>query len=576
MKKALLLIFMLLVSFRMLNASQVSKKDSILQIIRKAKGGAYMNTIKTEVGAKILALNNWANDATWNNPDEVGDVCRAVIQYAITEKNDSLLSWSYHYLGLSYAYMHYWNLSTDMYEKALSNAWAKYAASARSFRAFCTLNIGCNYEALGDYDKAADYYYTSIRFNEELELPYVVAEVKLDLASLHLRMNNLGKARKNILEAVSVLKDFKDSVRVSEAYRMMSSLEVSDKNYTEAKKYFRKALSIGIKLNDQERLAKLYQNYGDALFSQGKLQEASYNYKMALKHCILEKFPLTYYLVIGSLGKVQLANSQFREAEKNLLEAYYGLNKLSASGQLLELEQILTDLYAKSGNYKQYQYYSDLAGLRKDSLNTIEKLRSIGESEVIYKTAQKDRQIQYQKSKLKNKRKQILLILFIALSLLIGLIIVLLLLKKVRVKNKKLLERNIELTKKWNQIQESYFCKETSTKESLLFKSIYNLVVGEQEFTNPKLSINYLAKTLHTNNKYVSKAIGSTTGMNFNSFINTFRIEKAKELLRSKEAYKYSLETIAERCGFNNATTFYQTFKSNTGLTPSTYRNIRS
>ena len=551
-----------------------NKKDSILEVIYEADQVVHLNSIQTEVGPKINALNNWANEAVWNEPDIVKEVVEELIPYAIMEKNDSLLSWSYHYLGLTYYDMHFWKLSISTYEKALETQWAKYSPTAASFRAFCTLNIGCNYEFLGDYDKAARYYYQSINMNEDLGIPYVAAEAKLDLASLNIRMKNNQEARENINEALIVLWEFNDSVRISEGYRMLSTIEIEQKNYAEAENCFNKALTIGKALNDKERLVKIYQDYGEAFFTQRHYQKALKLYNNALEYCHPSIFPASYFEVNGNIGKTQMQLGKLDLAEKNLLNAHQGLSVLKSNTLLLAVEQNLTDLYARKGDLPNFEKFFTLAVERKDTLAAIEKLRSIGESEVIYKTAQKERLLELQAIKLIGKRKQVILASTIALLLLLGFIIVLRLLKKVNTKNKNLLQRNLELSKQWEQIQITYKLNEKKKGKPTLFQSIYTIVAEEEGYSNPLLSVDLLASTLNSNVKYISKAIKENTNMNFNSFVNTFRIEKAKKVLRSEEGINLSLEAISEMCGFNNQTTFYQKFKQITGLTPSVYRKI--
>ncbi len=200
-------------------SAQNSQKDSVFAVIIGADQGARMNSIQTDVGPAVFALNQWANDALWNEPELVKDVAEELIEYALLEHNDSLLSW------------------------------AMTSSNAASFRAFSNLNIGCNYELLGAYDKAADYYYRSIRMNEDLGIPYVAAEAKLDVASLNIRLGQYPEARENILEAIGVLRKFDDSVRVSDAYRMLSIIEVAEENYDRAGEYLDHALLIGNYLN---------------------------------------------------------------------------------------------------------------------------------------------------------------------------------------------------------------------------------------------------------------------------------------------------------------------------------------
>jgi YesN/AraC family two-component response regulator len=579
MKKKIKITFLLLI---ILVCSKYStsfptySKDSILSEILNAKNTAHLKSIKADVGPKVMALNNWANEALWSEPGLVKEVANELIRYALDNNNDSLLSWSYHYLGISYYHLNYWKISIDAYKKALETNWAINSDGAGYFRAFCALNIGCNFELLGNYDKAAEYYYKSIRMNEEFGIPYVAAEAKLDVASLNIRMNNQEEARNNILESLDVLSEFQDSARLSEGYRMLASIEISDKNYEKAEYYRNEALSIGSKLNDTERLVKIYQDYGDALFYQKLYPKALLNYNKALEYCIPSKFPATYFQLTGRFGKVQLELKQYNLAEKSLLEAYNGLKNLDASSLLLEIEQNLATLYAMKSDKKLFEQYFSLAISLKDTLAAIEKIRSIGESEVIYKTAQKDRQIEIQHLLLASRKNKIFLISVTAIVLFLAIIMLLHLLKRVRKVNRELLERNIELSRQWDRIQGTYFNDKKPDAGSKLFKKIYSLVVDNNEYSNSKMSVDHLARELNSNSKYISQAISTKTGMNFNTFINTFRIEKAKELLRNEQTDDRSLETIAEECGFNNNTTFYQTFKRNTGLTPSKYRNIPS
>jgi len=97
---------------------------------------------------------------------------------------------------------------------------------------------------------------------------------------------------------------------------------------------------------------------------------------------------------------------------------------------------------------------------------------------------------------------------------------------------------------------------------------------NEQLFTNPELSVDMVSKIISSNSKYVSRAIKEKTGMNFKSYINTHRIEEVKKILLNPVQKSWSLDAVAEKCGFNNPTTFYTCFKKYTGLTPAIYRNI--
>ena len=75
-----------------------------------------------------------------------------------------------------------------------------------------------------------------------------------------------------------------------------------------------------------------------------------------------------------------------------------------------------------------------------------------------------------------------------------------------------------------------------------------------------------MAAELHTNSRYISDTIKAETGMSFANYINTYRIEEAKRLLRSHPEEKIISVSIA--AGFANERTFFRTFKAMTGQTP--------
>jgi AraC-like DNA-binding protein len=58
---------------------------------------------------------------------------------------------------------------------------------------------------------------------------------------------------------------------------------------------------------------------------------------------------------------------------------------------------------------------------------------------------------------------------------------------------------------------------------------------------------------------------------NFNDWINNYRIEVFKELLRHPENRKYSILGLSQEVGFSSKASFYRAFKKVTGVTPSDY-----
>jgi AraC-like DNA-binding protein len=97
---------------------------------------------------------------------------------------------------------------------------------------------------------------------------------------------------------------------------------------------------------------------------------------------------------------------------------------------------------------------------------------------------------------------------------------------------------------------------------------IENLIQTEKLYQNPELSLSEIANKLKSNSNIISRAINQGFDMNFNDFINNYRIEAVKEMFQNGEHKKSTLLGIAYDCGFNSKATFNRAFKKNTNLSP--------
>ena len=86
------------------------------------------------------------------------------------------------------------------------------------------------------------------------------------------------------------------------------------------------------------------------------------------------------------------------------------------------------------------------------------------------------------------------------------------------------------------------------------------------------LTLGEMAETLSVSPRVLSQVINQHTGKNFSEYINNFRIEEAKQLLTDPDMEGEKITAIAFDCGFSNITSFNQTFKSHTLLTPTQFR----
>jgi len=82
------------------------------------------------------------------------------------------------------------------------------------------------------------------------------------------------------------------------------------------------------------------------------------------------------------------------------------------------------------------------------------------------------------------------------------------------------------------------------------------------------ITLEEIAAELHVNRNYLSQLFKRVTGEPFVTYLNKYRVEKAKELIGTG---KYMIYEISEMVGFQNSTYFSQVFKSIAGCSPSEY-----
>lgn len=107
--------------------------------------------------------------------------------------------------------------------------------------------------------------------------------------------------------------------------------------------------------------------------------------------------------------------------------------------------------------------------------------------------------------------------------------------------------------------------------EQNLYTDIVDYLQTSKIYTDPNISRESLAKDVGTNRQYLIDAISNNTGMTFNEFINSFRIEYARNLLLSEE--NVLIKNVYTEAGFNNRNTFAQLFKEKYGMSPSEFRD---
>ncbi len=104
------------------------------------------------------------------------------------------------------------------------------------------------------------------------------------------------------------------------------------------------------------------------------------------------------------------------------------------------------------------------------------------------------------------------------------------------------------------------------------FNSAINKFLAEKKpFLQQKYSLRNLSVDVDISTNYLSAFINRYHKVNYNDFINSYRVCHSKEVIMKGEWKHKTLEAIASESGFNNRNTFTAAFKKETGQSPSEF-----
>ncbi|MFH0762063.1 MAG: helix-turn-helix domain-containing protein [Bacteroidota bacterium] len=111
----------------------------------------------------------------------------------------------------------------------------------------------------------------------------------------------------------------------------------------------------------------------------------------------------------------------------------------------------------------------------------------------------------------------------------------------------------------------------TEQEADELIRQLNEYMVENKPYLDENLNLKSLAEAIGTSTHKLSQVLNDQMGLTFFEFINKFRIEEVKKRLSDSTNQQYTLQAIAFDSGFCSKSTFYTTFRKNTGMTPGDY-----
>lgn len=451
--------------------------------------------------------------------------------------------------------------------------------------------LGIYYKKKAEYDKALNYYLQSLELVTSIPESYKRRTVILiNLGNIYNEIGYHNKAKLVFEEALGYINKHEgpDIYRMA-TYSGLGELTVANTKYKEALEYFKKSKEIGEKLKRNDIIVSALNSIADSYY-QLKQYEQSVKYSeeaLTLNDQKLSKElnASTHY----NMGSALIKLNRLEEAEKPLQVALGLAFTYEYRRTEMYTHKKLAYIYDKLGRFEKavnhQKGHDRVKGLYYNSLSKAKRL----ETEIEIKKIEEDlREISREKK-----------ILYLSSIIFISILLCVLfyyLRKNKRVsqeaeqlKKDRILLRNENETLKTNlQILAKQNLALSSSKEktqipyqkSLLsqkdreiyMKKILDYMDNEKPYLDFEIKQSDIAKNLSMTIHQFSEVLNVCLEKNFNSFINLYRVNEAKNLIKNPKYKDFKILAIGYEAGFNSKTSFNRVFKQLVGKTPSEYR----
>ena len=124
-------------------------------------------------------------------------------------------------------------------------------------------------------------------------------------------------------------------------------------------------------------------------------------------------------------------------------------------------------------------------------------------------------------------------------------------------------------------ISYQYSSLDTDLKKDYL-GLLLNYMDEEKPYRNSNIRLDDIAQALDIPSHHLSQVINQLLDVNFNEFINAYRVEEVKQKLLNPSHAHLNILALAFDAGFNSKTSFNRIFKQFTGKSPSLYKSQQS
>ncbi len=431
----------------------------------------------------------------------------------------------------------------------------------------------------GDFVNAQKFLLDSYEVLNKLDSIKPIINVCMNIGSAYSYTKSTEKSLEYYRKAYEAALKVKDSNSISSVLMNIGTFYADDiKDQDKALDYYFRALQYVSGKSGAYLKMKIDYNVAVASFAKGDLTSSERTFQSMLADCIKIQAYEGVAMASKGLGDLYIKKQQPDKALAYLTRAIHLADSLGMSFEALQMQPSLLKLYKNNKNFEAALLVSEQMKISTDSLLSLDKQKALHELEIKYETSKKEEENKHLLQVLGYKQKTIV-ILFILMFFAAGLVLL------YRQRSLFLKERN----KAYDVLMDKYRlakaekntileAKAPVLKENLdyskkLKNKMQEYFVNQKPYLNPKLKLEDIVLELGVPKKEITQLLKQEYGFNFNTYVNSFRVEELKQLFSDPAYANFKIESVAEKAGFGSKQSFYNAFETFTGVKPNYYRS---
>lgn len=281
-----------------------------------------------------------------------------------------------------------------------------------------------------------------------------------------------------------------------------------------------------------------------------------------------------------TLGNFYIDEGQYDMALETMQKGISMCDSTSSNVHYNELLEKISFIYTLKNDYKSALDFYMLYLEHEKSLFSRDKEYALGEIRAKYNLGQYENRLKEQEITILKRNSQLMLLVFaiIAITFVSGAIWYFYYKKnKYYEKIVKQYKEQVSLNRQIRELEDKNPDKYnksslSETKGNDLWEQVTQCMEKGQVYHDSELTIDKLAARLSTNRSYLSRVINEYAGMNFNQYLNKYRIEEAIRSIAESKG-ECLLKSLAFDLGFKSTSGFNKAFSKETGIPPSVFRD---